>query len=229
MLKKILVVVGMLVAASAFAAESQRFVYRVLSGERGLQIGQADLAWTLGDDGRYAMTLQLQTTGLVALVAQVNEKRMSNGTWDAKTGFHPLHYERQRQGKPPELLDFDWNARVVRTTRKGQTKELPLTDQEQDYLSLMHQLGFLRQKGPPEGKIAVVTGRRIKQASYRVEPQPERLKVDGLGEIPVQRITARTDSGDFAMTVWWQSEPVSRPVRLLIESEDGVFDHWLQS
>ena len=229
MLKKILVVVGMLVAASAFAAESQRLVYRVLSGERGLQIGQADLAWTLGDDGRYAMTLQLQTTGLVALVAQVNEKRTSNGTWDAKTGFHPLHYERHRQGKPPELLDFDWNARIVRTTRKGQTKELPLTDQEQDYLSLMHQLGFLRQKGPREGKIAVVTGRRIKQASYRVEPQPERLKVDGLGEIPVQRITARTVEGDFAMTVWWQSEPVSRPVRLLIESEDGVFDHWLQS
>ncbi len=229
MLKKILVVVGMLVAASAFAAESQRLVYRVLSGERGLQIGQADLAWTLGDDGRYAMTLQLQTTGLVALVAQVNEKRTSNGTWDAKTGFHPLHYERHRQGKPPELLDFDWNARVVRTTRKGQTKELPLTDQEQDYLSLMHQLGFLRQKGPPEGKIAVVTGRRIKQASYRVEPQPERLKLDGLGEIPVQRITARTVEGDFAMTVWWQSEPASRPVRLLIESEDGVFDHWLQS
>ena len=139
---------------------------------------------------RYAMTLLLQTTGLVALVAQVNEKRTSNGTWDAKTGFHPLHYERHRQGKPPELLDFDWNARIVRTTRKGQTKELPLTDQEQDYLSLMHQLGFLRQKGPREGKIAVVTGRRIKQASYRVEPQPERLKVDGLGEIPVQRITA---------------------------------------
>ena len=38
-----------------------------------------------------------------------------------------------------------------------------------------------------------------------------------------------TVEGDFAMTVWWQSEPVSRPVRLLIESEDGVFDHWLQS
>ncbi|WP_170210746.1 DUF3108 domain-containing protein [Tepidiphilus succinatimandens] len=228
MLKKILVVVGMLVAASAFAAESQRLVYRVLSGERGLQIGQADLAWTLSDDGRYTMTLQLQSTGLVALVAQVNEKRTSNGTWDAKTGFHPLHYERLRSGKPPEMLDFDWKARTVRSTRKGKTVDLPLTDHEQDYLSLMHQLGFLRQKGPREGKIAVVTGKRIKQATYRVEPQPERLKLDGLGEIPVQRITARTVEGDFAMTVWWQSEPASRPVRLLIEAEDGVFDHWLQ-
>jgi len=228
MLKKILFLMGLFAAASSFAAESQRLVYRVLSGEGGIQIGQADLSWTLGDDGRYAMTLQLQTAGLVALVAQVNEKRTSNGTWDAKTGFHPLHYERQRPGKPPEMLDFDWNAHKVRTTRKGQTAELPLTDHEQDYLSLMHQLGFLRQKGPREGKLAVVTGKRIKQASYRVEPQPERLKLEGLGEIAVQRITARTDSGDFAMTVWWQSEPVSRPVRLLIESEDGVFDHWLQ-
>ena len=46
---------------------------------------------------------------------------------------------------------------------------------------------------------------------------------------PVPDWSAAAASLAHALGDWWRQDRPERPVRLLIESEDGVFDHWLQS
>src|SRR5690606_11507569 len=112
---------------------SGRLRFDVLKGEQGFIVGRPEHDWRIGGD-RYALTSTIETTGIVALFADVHLGQLSVGRIDAD-GLHPDAFQDNRKDGRYRS-EFDWE-RVALTMSNGKVR--PQATDAQDLMSMIHQ------------------------------------------------------------------------------------------
>lgn len=107
--------------------------------QRGLAVGEADLTWAPGTDGRYEVRLEGRIAGLTVL------DWASQGMVDAH-GLAPERFAIRRRGRDQQAANFQRDAGKI--TFSGPTHELPLLPGVQDRLGWLVQLGAVIEAAP---------------------------------------------------------------------------------
>lgn len=198
---------------------SGEIVYQITMGG-GPPIGEARHSWS--HDGRqYRMQTTVRTVGLAAWVKDLHYVQRSEGAVTA-AGLRPARFSVEREGKQAELAEFDWQRGVVVHTRKGRTRESAVQANDQDVLSLWHQIALGSGRPLPE-RLKVVTGRKAAESTLRWEGE-EFVELP-LGRVATRRLTARAVDGSLQIEVWFATEQYMLPVRLrMTDDEGGVLD-----
>lgn len=143
-----------------------RLRFDVTKGESGFIVGRAEHAWTIAGE-RYELTSLIETTGIVALFADVRLGQMSTGRIDAD-GLHPDAFQDNRKdGRYRSEFDRE---RGTLTLSNGTV--VPLVAGAQDILSMFYQFA-LYPLDTPELSLMVTTGRKFERYVFRIEPDVE--------------------------------------------------------
>lgn len=207
-------VLSLPVQAAGWPAAGE-IVYQVSMGD-GPQIGEARHSWS--HDGRqYRMETAVRTVGLAALIKNMHYVQRSEGKVGTG-GLRPERFSVEREGKLAELAEFDWQRRRVSHTRKGRTRESALLANDQDVLSLWHQVA-IGNGGALPATLNVVTGR--KSADSTLAWVGEETVNLPLGRIKTRRLKARAVNGSMEIEVWFAAEQHMLPVRIRMTDDDG--------
>lgn len=211
----VLMAVMPMFAQAADWPASGEIVYQITMGD-GPQIGEARHSWS--HDGRqYRMQTAVRTVGLAALIKNLHYVQRSEGEVTAK-GLRPARFSVEREGKLAELAEFDWQRKLVSHTRKGRTRESALLANDQDVLSLWHQVSIGNGR-PLPGTLNVVTGRKAADSTLAwVGDETVELP---MGRIKARRLKARAVDGSMEIEVWFAAEQHMLPVRIRMTDDDG--------
>jgi hypothetical protein len=201
------------VAAQAGPPERLKVTYEVTA--KGMA---ADAVETLEHDGKtYSIVSETRGRGILATFGVLN-KRTSRGRITAE-GLRPDEYRDERPFGWVASAKFDWEARTVTQTRKGQSETLKMPGVAQDPLSLAYTFAFV----PPKGKeydVIRADGRGLTPFRFVVVGN-EKLATR-LGEFQTLHIEKVKDSPDDKATdIWFATERDFLPVRVLVVDKDG--------
>ena len=150
------------VAISARMPPRGVILYRVDRGDSNFEVGSSKQSWEIAD-GRYRLTSEIETTGIVWLFKSIRIETESRGALTAE-GLRPESFVTRRNGQETkEKAFFDWDAMKVQV---GDRAEQDLVPGSQDVLSFNYQLGYLPNLEAGTA-LSIATGR--KYAVYRLE------------------------------------------------------------
>ena len=189
-------------------------------GEQGMQIGQSTHTWQHNGE-TYALRAVTETTGLAALFRTIRIVQSSEGTLAAE-GLVPQVFSVERNGKPAERAQFDWNGRkVALQPRKGEVREVPLSAGAQDVLSQIYQIGLAGAAARIE--LMIATGKSYGRYAY--EAVADEKIATRFGELRTWHVKTSALPGEQAMELWLASDYRNLPVRIrYIDRKGDVFD-----
>ena len=211
-------------ASSSVWPEKGEVDYRVSHGKSGLLIGRGYYSWE-HDGEKYQMRLALETAGVAAIVYKLDYVQLSQGNI-GKNGLHPVRFDVNQVGKPPEMALFDWSgesgARVSIRRGAKERHNFELTPGDQDILSIWRQVGHV-DKLPDS--LLVVGNKNARRA--RIENLGDvDLKVPA-GRFATRHFSARSEDGRLKIDLWLANAQHMIPVRIILgddKSDTLVFE-----
>jgi hypothetical protein len=201
--------------------ERGNIVFRVLMGEKGFEVGQAEHQWS-HDEHHYRMELVLRTTGLAALMRNFHYVQRSEGEL-GPLGLKPQHFKVEQSGKRPESAEFDWGAGRVSLRRDGvERRSAAVRAGDQDVLSLWHQIGIVGTSALPQ-TLTVVSNKGAKPARLEaVGHETVRLPI---GRLDTLRLRVQATDGSLTIDIWLARHYGLLPVRIrIVDDKEEVLD-----
>jgi hypothetical protein len=188
--------------------------FRVTLGEGGLTVGQAQHSWS-HDSEQYQMRLDVDTTGIAALLRKLGYVQQSRGEIE-KNGLRPQRFDVTQLGKKPEAALFDWNAasgaRVSIRRGERERRSASLAAGDQDLLSIWHQVGILDKL--PENLLVVGNKDARRVQIVRLE-ENDSLQVPA-GRFATRRFSVRSVDGQIKIDLWLARDHAMVPVRAIL-------------
>ena len=196
-------------------AGSGHMRFAVTKGDAGFIVGRALHDWKVDGD-RYELKSTIETTGIVALFADVRLGQTSTGRIDAE-GLHPETFRDNRKDGQYRS-EFDW---AQGTLKLNNGTVVPLAPGAQDLLSMFYQLGLYPLDGP-ELSLMVTNGRKFERYVFRVEADvPLMLSPSAEGRLaPTYHLSYRGREQE-AVEVWLAKEMNRLPVRIRYTDRKG--------
>jgi len=194
---------------------SGRLRFDVLKGEQGFIVGRAEHDWRIDGD-RYALTSTMETTGIVALFADVHLGQLSVGRIDAE-GLHPDAFQDNRKDGRYRSV-FDWERGEL-TLSNG--KVMPLAPGAQDLLSMFYQFA-LYPLDTPELALMVTTGRKFERYVFRIERDVELWLNRATDDAPIwtYHLSYRGREAE-GVDVWLARDKARLPVKIRYTDRKG--------
>ena len=195
--------------------DSGRLRFDVLKGEQGFIVGRAEHDWHLDGD-RYTLSSTMETTGIVALFADVRLGQRSVGRIDVD-GLHPDAFQDNRKDGRYRS-EFDWERGTL-TLSNG--KVMPLTPGAQDLLSMIYQFA-LYPLDTPELALMVTTGRKFERYVFRIERDVELWLNRTTDDTPIwtYHLSYRGREAE-GMDVWLARDKARLPVKIRYTDRKG--------
>lgn len=189
--------------------------FAVTKGDAGFIVGRALHDWKVDGD-RYELKSTIETTGIVALFADVRLGQVSTGRIDAE-GLHPETFRDNRKDGQYRS-EFDWTQG---TLKLNNGTVVPLAPGAQDLLSMFYQLGLYPLDGP-ELSLMVTNGRKFERYVFRVQADvPLMLNPNAEGRLtPTYHLSYRGREQE-AVDVWLAKELNRLPVRIRYTDRKG--------
>lgn len=194
---------------------SGRLRFDVLKGEQGFIVGRAEHDWRIDGD-RYTLTSTMETTGIVALFADVQLGQLSVGRIDAE-GLHPDAFQDNRKDGRYRSV-FDWERGTL-TLSNG--KVMPLGPGAQDLLSMFYQFA-LYPLDTPELALMVTTGRKFERYVFRIERDVELWLNRATDDAPIwtYHLSYRGREAE-GVDVWLARDKARLPVKIRYTDRKG--------
>lgn len=194
---------------------SGRLRFDVLKGEQGFIVGRAEHDWRIDGD-RYSLTSTMETTGIVALFADVRLGQLSVGRIDAD-GLHPDAFQDNRKDGRYRS-EFDWERGTL-TLSNG--KVMPLAAGAQDILSMFYQFA-LYPLDTPELTLMVTTGRKFERYVFRIERDVQLWLNRATDEAPIwtYHLSYRGREAE-GVDVWLARDKERLPVKIRYTDRKG--------
>lgn len=137
------------------------------------------------------------------------------------SGLRPMRFEQRRARDSRRDVDatFDWERRVLRSTFRGESSEVPLPRNTQDRLSLMYQ--FMRARAVEgEMKVPMSNGRKVEMYTYRLVREEKLATPAGeFDTLHFERVTSMPT--DSRADVWLAKDRFNFPVRVVFDDPKG--------
>ncbi len=196
---------------------SGKITYEVFRGEDGMQLGQAEHQWTQ-NSGRYSMTLDVRTTGVIAVLYRLQYTQQSVGSLGAQ-GLIPDHFVVDQKGRKREESIFDWRNKTVSIRRGGEERRnKPIDPGDQDLLSTWHQIAYA-DPGRLPYSYTVVTAKNTKEVILEFLGNEDILLP--IGKIPARRMRASAEDGSMRIEIWLARNEALLPVRVNLLTDKG--------
>ena len=189
--------------------------FAVTKGEGGFIVGRAVHDWKV-DGERYELKSVIETTGVVALFADVRLGQLSIGRIDAE-GLHPETFRDNRKDGQYRS-EFDW---AQGTLKLHNGTSVPLQAGAQDLLSVFYQLG-LYSLDTPEIALMVTNGRKFERYVFRIEADvPLMLNPRAEGQLTVTYHLSYRGREQEAVDVWLARDLNRLPVKIRYTDRKG--------
>ena len=171
-------------------------------------------------NGAYQLTETWKGRGIYALLGRA--KRTSEGTFGAD-GPRPREFTDERSGRDTQRVWFDWDAKTITRRYKGPPRTEPLLPGTQDRLSFLLALMVQARKGQPIA-LYIADGRGL---SHHVYQHGGRERLTTLaGQFDTVKLTRRKEGSGELSEIWFITERVSFPVRIVVTGNDGTrYEH----
>lgn len=182
------------------------------------EVGQATHTWKL-DNGRYVLRAETETTGMAAMIRHVRIRHVSEGEI-TESGFRPVSFRVERDGKPRDTARFDWQHNVLLLTSGENRSQADLLEGSQDLLSAFYQIAV----APPVTAIPVfpVTNGR-KYYKERVDVLGEERIQTPIGAFRTVRVQIGQPGERRQTLVWMAVDYANLPVRIrFVDDKGGV-------
>jgi hypothetical protein len=175
----------------------------------------------------YSVVSESKTSGVAAVIYQLNIRRESKGTVTAD-GLRPQTFVELRNGQVKRSAEFDWAAAQVLLTDGDKKQTVALPPDTWDATSFAWNFAF----APPDGKdlkVYLTDGRRVTEYRYAIVGR-EKLATP-MGEMDVLHVKKVQDPDDKrGFDVWLAVERHYLPVRIRATEKDGTaFDSLAES
>lgn len=191
-----------------------RIKFMVMNGPLG-EVGRAEFAWLI-EGGRYLLRSVAETNGLIGLFKPIRVTQESHGRL-TRSGFVPVRFRVQRDGREAETVDFDWDGRRARLYGGGRVTEATLPEGSQDVVSVFYQVAAY----PPAAEryqVNVASGRRMYRRSVeRVGGQMLDLRI---GELKTEFLRVGDPDGE-RIELWLATQHFNLPVRMRVVNRKG--------
>lgn len=216
-MKKIILILGLLVSVTAFAAPQKvTAVYAATRDGKPF----ATVNETFRQEGsHYRIESVTSGSGIFALFGK--RTLISEGDVTAD-GLKPSRFEQQQgdDGRKKIVAEFDWGAKKLTMTAKNKTTTVDLEPGTQDLASFSYQFMFQ----PPSGDevtMQVTTGKSMRSYHYQVTKTNEKL--DALGGLKVVRLAKPAkDQADNEKEFWLAAEKHYVPAKIVLRDESGA-------
>ena len=156
----------------------------------------------------------------VGLAALLGKRILKSEGAVTNEGLQPKHFE-QQQGdneKKSFYADFDWQANQITFKSKNNLTTEPLLKGTQDLLSFSYQWMF----SPvlDEMTLAVTTGKKLRNYSYKVLERDVSLSVDAGQFKTVHLVSANPDGKANEKEFWLAADRFYLPIKI-IQRDDG--------
>lgn len=140
------------------------------------------------------------------------------------SGLQPLAFAQRRESRPEDDIraTFDWTHAVMRSTRGGTTKEVPLPSETQDRISVMYQFMNLA-PGPGTATVAMhmSNGRKVELYTYRLVGEGRVDTPAGrFDALHYERVLSKPDEN--RAQVWLAKDRFNFPVRVVFDDSRGL-------
>jgi hypothetical protein len=190
-----------------------RFI--VTKGEGGFIVGRALHDWKV-EGNRYELKSVIETTGIVALFADVRLGQTSSGRIDAE-GLHPETFRDNRKDGQYRS-EFDWTQGTLKLNNGS---VVPLAPGAQDLLSMFYQLG-LYPLDAPELALMVTNGRKFERYVFSVEAEvPLMLNPRAEGRLAQTYHLSYRGREQEAVDVWLARDLNRLPVKIRYTDRKG--------
>jgi len=176
--------------------------------------------------GRYRIESVTEGIGIYGLFGK--RRLLSEGEVTPQ-GLRPLHFELQQgdSAKKAVSADFDWEAKTLAMTSKGNTSSAPLEEGTQDLLSYAYQFMFR----PPQGEdisLSVTTGKKLRVYQYRVA-EKETSAETAAGNFKAVHLANGAADGDENKELWLGVEKNHIVVRISMKENGARVEQTLSS
>lgn len=196
-------------------AGSGHMRFSVTKGDAGFIVGRAVHDWKVDGD-RYELKSVIETTGIVAVFADVRLGQSSSGRIDAE-GLHPETFRDNRKDGQYRS-EFDW---AQGTLKLNNGSVVPLVPGAQDLLSMFYQMGLYPLDGP-ELAMMVTTGRKFERYVFRVEADvPVMLNPRAEGRLAKTYHLSYRGREEEAVDVWLSQDLNRLPVKIRYTDRKG--------
>jgi Protein of unknown function (DUF3108) len=228
--RTILLCVLLLTAAHAYSAPDTAVPSRVQIKYRvsiaSMKIGEG-LDVFEHNGKTYSVVSESKTSGVAAVVYNLNIRRESKGTVTAD-GLRPQTFVELRNGQLNRSADFDWATGQVLLTDGDKKQTVALPPDTWDATSFAWNFAF----APPDGKdlkVYLTDGRRVTEYRYSIVGR-EKLATP-MGEMEALHVKKIQDPDDKrGFDVWLATERHYLPVRIRATEKDGTaFDSLVES
>ncbi|PCI62285.1 MAG: hypothetical protein COB34_00090 [Methylophilaceae bacterium] len=170
------------------------------------------------EGGKYRILSTTKGTGLYALLGE--RVLTSHGEVTAK-GLVPAEFKLKRGNSARKSLSasFDWVSNMLNMLVKGETRTAKLVFGTQDLASYAYQFMFTPPKGS-QVKVALTTGKKLKQYTYNVEARDVVLKLGDTTYKTLHLVNAEV-KGKKKKELWLSEANHYIPVKYLIVDKHG--------
>jgi Protein of unknown function (DUF3108) len=190
--------------------------FSVHYGQSGLKVGET-LHTLESIDGRFSLSAETQTTGMVSIFKDYKLNQTSIGSF-TKHGLRPENYaETRTDNKGTRTLNtrFDWDAGKIYFP-DGRESTLP--EQTQDTLSLPYQLSQL----PLNMEIltiALSNGKKI--SNYNLTVGSDETISTAMGDLRTIKLHKASSTNEEGLVIWLALEYRLLPVKILYLDKSG--------
>lgn len=191
--------------------------YLLYVGSNRFNVGTTLQAWSISD-GRYRVSSASETTGLAAFFSRQSIEYVSSGRL-TNNGLQPESFrnERQRGGrKDAASARFDWATRTL--TFGEPPRSAPLTDNAQDLLSFMYQLGLVP-LNPGRIELPITNGWKFER--YELEVGIEEALQTPFGDLRAVPVRQVRRANEESIELWLAPAYRWLPVRIRFFDRDG--------
>lgn len=193
--------------------------YRIT--QSGLTIGRVRESFIRTGD-LYAITSTTSSEGALKLILDDTVTLESSGRVDGD-GLVPHEFRQRRARKPDRDIraTFDWEARKMHATYRGQEIEAAIGAGTQDRLSLMYQFMNFGADARERVQVSMSNGRKVELYTYRLV---EEVKIaTPAGEFrTLHYARVRKDPREARAEVWLARDRFNFPVRVLFDDPEGL-------
>jgi len=137
-------------------------------------------------------------------------------------GLQPMRFSqtRTKAAKQDVSATFDWQHGIMRSSKDGEVKEVPLPPKTQDRISVMYQ--FMNMPaGSDRVTMNMSNGRKVDSYTYRlVNEERVSTPAGAFDTLHYQRVT--TDPKESHADVWLAKDRFNFPVRVVFDDPKGL-------
>jgi hypothetical protein len=191
--------------------------YQLYLGSNRFNVGRTLQSWSISD-GRYRLTSASETTGLASLFSSQSIEYVSSGRL-TDGGLLPESFsnERRRSGKKDAATArFDWDKQTL--TFGEPPRSAPLTQNAQDLVSFMYQLGLVPLK-PGRIELPITNGWKFER--YELEIGIEETLQTPFGDLRAVPVRQVRRANQESIELWLAPAYRWLPVRIRFFGRDG--------